>query len=45
MVVLGVYALIFEITGRMCSVKPFLSELGTAENVPIVDGAIDYDFQ
>ena len=25
--------------------KPFSSELGIAENVPIFDGVIDYDFQ
>ena len=45
MVVLGMNAFIFESTGRIFSVKPFQSELGTTENVPIVYGAVDYDFQ
>ena len=40
MVVLGVNALIFETTGRMCLVKPLSSETEIAENVPIVDGVI-----
>ena len=43
MVVLGKHAFIFESTGRTCSVRPFSSELGVANNVPIVDGAIAYD--
>ena len=38
-------ALIFESTRRTCSVNPFSSELGIAENLPIVDGLISYDFQ
>ena len=45
MVFLGMNALNFEITGITCSVKPFLSEPGIAENVPIVDRAIAYDFK
>ncbi len=43
MVVLGRNAFIFESTGRTCNVQPFSSELGTATNVPIVDGAIAYE--
>ena len=43
MVVLGKHAYIFESTGRTCNVRPFSSELGVAENVPIVDGAIAYE--
>ena len=43
MVVLGKDSFIFESTGRTCNVRPFASELGIAENVPIVDGAIAYD--
>jgi hypothetical protein len=43
MVVLGKNAFIFERTGRTCNVQPFSSELGTATNVPIVDGAIAYE--
>ena len=45
MVVLGKNAFIFESTSRICSVKPFSSELGLTENLPIVDGAIAYDCQ
>ena len=45
MVFLGMNALNVEITGITCSVKPFLSEPGIAENVPIVDRAIAYDFK
>ena len=43
MVVLGKHAFIFESSGRTCNVRPFSDELGIAENVPIVDGAIAYD--
>jgi hypothetical protein len=43
MIVLGKYAFIFESTNRSCTVTPFSTELGVAENVPIVDGAIAYD--
>ena len=43
MIVLGNYAFIFETTGRTCNVEPFATELGVAQNVPIVDAAIDYD--
>lgn len=43
MVVLGKFAFIFESTGQTCSVLPFSKELGVAENVPVVDGAIAYD--
>ena len=43
MVVLGQNAYIFESTGRTCNVKPFDSTLGTATNIPIVDGAVAYE--
>ncbi len=43
MVVLGRHAFIFESSGRTCNVRPFSEELGIAENVPIVDGAIAVD--
>ena len=45
MVILGTNAFIVESNRRMCLVKPFSSELGFAENVPIFDGVIDYAFQ
>jgi len=40
MVVLGRNSFIFESTGKTCNVKPFSEEIGVAEDVPIVDGAI-----
>lgn len=43
MVVLGKNAYVFERTGRTCNVKPFTTTLGTARDVPIVDGAVAYD--
>ena len=43
MIVLGRHAFVFESTGRTCNVRPFSAELGIAENVPIVDGAIVYE--
>ena len=43
MVVLGCNSFVFESTGRTCNVHPFSSDLGTAKNVPIVDGALAYD--
>ena len=43
MVVLGKNSFIFELTGRTCNVKPFDSALGTAANIPIVDGALAYE--
>ena len=45
MLVLGMNGFIFEITVRTCSLKPFSGELGIAENVPIFDVVIAYDFQ
>lgn len=45
MVVLGKRAFIFKSTWRTYNVKPFSSDLGMMENVPIVDGAIVYDFK
>ena len=43
MVVLGKECFVFEPTGKTCSVEPFSSELGIAQNVPIVDAALAYD--
>lgn len=43
MVVLGQHAYIFETTGRTYNVKPFDSTLGTASNIPIVDGTVAYE--
>ena len=43
MVVLGKDAFIFESTGRTCNVEPFPSDLGVAENIPIVDATIAND--
>jgi hypothetical protein len=43
MIVLGKFSFIFESTGQTCSVIPFSKDLGVAENVPVVDGAIAYD--
>ena len=40
MVFLGMNALIFQSTGKTCSVKPFSSELGVTDNVPFVDVAM-----
>ena len=44
MVVLGKHYFVFEKTGRTCNVQPFSTELVIAADVPIVDGAIAYDF-
>ena len=44
MVVLGGNAFIFESTGRTCNVKPFDSNLGTSHDIPIVDGALAYEY-
>ena len=43
MVILGKECFIFESTGKTCNVEPFSSELGIAENIPIVDAALAYD--
>ena len=43
MAVLGSNSYMFKSTGRTCNVKPFDSSLGTASNIPIVDGAIAYE--
>ena len=42
MVVLGAHAFIFESTNRTYNVQPFDPSLGTASNIPIVDGAVVY---
>ena len=42
MVVLGSHAFIFESTNRTCNVQPFDPSIGTALNIPIVDGAVVY---
>ena len=43
MIVLGHNSFVFESTGRTCNVQPFSTDLGTATNISIVDGAIAYD--
>ena len=43
MVVLGRNSFIFESTGKICNVKPFSEEIGVAEDVPTVDGAVAND--
>ena len=45
MVVLGKKYFIFESTGNKCNVGPFTSELGIAQNIPIVYAAVAYDCQ
>ena len=40
MVVLGRHSFVFESTAKTCYVRPFSEEIGMAEDVPIVDGAI-----
>ena len=42
MVVLGKHDFFFEKTGRTCNVHPFSTELGIADDVPIVGGEISY---
>ena len=43
MVVMGINSFVFETTGKSCNVRPFLSELGMAHDVPIVDAAVAFD--
>ena len=43
MVVLGKDCFVFGSTGKTCNVEPFDPQLGTAQNVPIVDAAVAYD--
>ncbi len=43
MVVLGRNCFVFEWSGQSCNVQPFDSNLGSANNIPIVDAAIAYD--
>ena len=43
MVVLDKYSFIFESTGKTCNVRPLFEDIGIAEDVPIVEGAIAYD--
>ena len=43
MIVMGNCSFVFESTGKACDVKPFMTGLGTAKNVRIVDAAIAYD--
>ena len=45
MVVLGMNNFTFDSNGRTCSMNSFSSELGIADNVPIADVLIAYDFQ
>ena len=43
-VVLGSNSFVFESTGRTCEVQLFSSDLGIANDVPIVDVDLAYDF-
>ena len=43
MIVLGNGCFVFESTGKTCNVEPFDPQLGTVQNIPIVDAAIAYD--
>jgi len=43
MIVLGHNSFVFESTGRTCNVQPSSADLGTATNIPTVDGALAYD--
>ena len=43
MVVLGSECIVFEWSGKTCTVNPFDKQLGSAKDVPIVDAAIAYD--
>lgn len=44
MIVLGTHAYIYDGTSNStCDVMPYDPNLGTAEKVPIVDGAVAYD--
>ena len=43
MMVLGKNPFVFEETGRTCNVQPFSTDMGIATDVPISDGAIEYD--
>ena len=43
MVVVGKYCMIFDDTGKTCTVNAFSETAGKLENVPIVDAVIAYD--
>ena len=44
MIVLGKECFIFEPTGKTCNVEPFNTDLGIAQNIPVVDAALAYDY-
>ena len=44
MIVLGAHAFIFDSTNRTCNFQPFDPSLGTASKIPIVDGAVVYEY-
>ena len=44
MVFLGSNSFVFESTGRTCNVQPFSSNLGVANDIPIIDRDLAYDY-
>ena len=43
MVVVGKHYIIFDDTGKTCTVNVFSESIGKLDNVPIVDAAVAYD--
>ena len=43
MVVIGKHCVIFDDTGKTCTVKAFSESTDKLDNVPIVDAAVAYD--
>ena len=44
MIVLGRECFIFESTGKTYIVEPFSADLGIAQDIPVVDAALAYDY-
>ena len=44
MIMLRKNSFVFESTGRIYNIQPFSTDLGMATNVPILDGALAYDY-
>ena len=43
MVVVGKHCVIFDDTGKTCTVNAFLESAGKTDNVPIIDATVVYD--
>ena len=43
MIVLGKECFIFESTSKTCNVEPFSTDLGIAQDIPVIDAALAYD--